>query len=192
MEVVLCQASNIYFYVYREGKALVCGSKERTFTNVLDDVFLFSRNKVEQFLVLNIKSKNVDTRNLEGLIDERCKIHSEATVGTKEFKKQECEFVQAYVPGKDQWPSLGEVVNYNPEMAQWEGDGELVGVRTKFLITLDQEVPETVGYKSAYFSPTFWRSVPSAETLEDYKKNLNALCRVPAGGIGVNANTSNE
>jgi hypothetical protein len=39
-------------------------------------------------------------------------------------------------------------------MAQWIGDGELVGVRTKFILTLSNDVTlSTPGYKSAYFTP---------------------------------------
>jgi hypothetical protein len=87
---------------------------------------------------------------------------------------------------------MGEVVNYNPEMAQWVGDGELVGVRTKFLITLDSIVPQVPGYKSAYFSPKFWRSINSVGSVEEFKKGTSGLCRVPAGGIGLEAYANNE
>jgi hypothetical protein len=177
----------------------------------LDSIFKFSRDNVEQFLVLNLGSSQVDTKELEELIDERCKVHTELTVGTSEFiKKQvrqsivnkwspsphrfiiyQCPFVQTYVPGKDRWPSMGEVVNFDPDMAQWVGDGELVGVRTKFLITLDDNVVQTPGYKS-YFSPTFWRSVHqkdsnTVKSVEAFKERVHDLCKVPAGGIGLEA-----
>jgi hypothetical protein len=46
---------------------------------------------VEQFLVLNIKSNTIDTKQLEQLIDEKCKIHTEATAGTDEFKEKEVQ-----------------------------------------------------------------------------------------------------
>lgn len=72
----------------RQGQAVVCDSK-RTFSDVLESLFQFSRDKVEQFLVLNIKSNTVDTKQLEQLIDEKCKIHTEATAGTDEFKEKE-------------------------------------------------------------------------------------------------------
>jgi hypothetical protein len=55
----------------------------------LDSIFKFSRDNVEQFLVLNLGSSQVDTKELEELIDERCKVHTELTVGTSEFIKKQ-------------------------------------------------------------------------------------------------------
>lgn len=47
---------------------------------------------MEQILVINLKSENVnqavETKDLEELIDERCKIHTELTPGTDEFVKK--------------------------------------------------------------------------------------------------------
>lgn len=64
-----------------------------TFTDVMESILKFSRENVEQFLILNLKSENVkqpvDTKELEELIDERCKIHTELTPGTNEYVKTE-------------------------------------------------------------------------------------------------------
>lgn len=43
-------------------------------------------------------------------------------------------------------------MNYNPEMAQWEGDGELVGVRTKMLFTASESISTVPEYQSSYFT----------------------------------------
>lgn len=88
---------------------------------------------------------------------------------------------------------MGEIVNYDPDMAQWVGDGELVGVRTKILFTLADNVVETAGYKSSYFSTAFWRTIHKDNTIADldsFKKLLGKQCRVPAGGIGLEAYAS--
>lgn len=81
-----------------QGKVVVCSTFDSTpsgltFTDVLESILKFSRDNVEQFLVINVKSENVDqaveTKDLEELIDERCKVHTELTSGTSEFVKTE-------------------------------------------------------------------------------------------------------
>lgn len=80
-----------------QGKVVVCSTFDSTpsslyFTDVLETIFNFSRDTVEQILVINLKSENVnqavETKDLEELIDERCKIHTELTSGTDEFVKK--------------------------------------------------------------------------------------------------------
>lgn len=77
---------------------MICSEFDSTpsslyFTDVLESIFTFSRDNVEQILILNLKSENVDqaveTKDLEDLIDERCKVHTELTPGTSEFVKKE-------------------------------------------------------------------------------------------------------
>jgi hypothetical protein len=96
------------------------------------------------------------------------------------------------VAGKGAWPSMGELINYDPEMSQWVGDGENVGVRTKFLVTVADNIVPTAGYSSAYISPTFWRSLHKSpiQSFDDFKQSLKKECRVPAGGIGLEAYVS--
>jgi hypothetical protein len=81
-----------------EGKVVVCSSYDSatsslSLTDVLESIFQFSRDNVEQFLVVNIKSENVEhpvnTKELESAIEEKCKIHTELTAGTKEYKLTE-------------------------------------------------------------------------------------------------------
>ncbi|KAI9269733.1 hypothetical protein EDC94DRAFT_656767 [Helicostylum pulchrum] len=180
-------------------KVVVCSSYDSTvsgltFADVMESILKFSRENVEQFLVLHLKSENVkqpvDTKELEELIDERCKIHTELTPGTNEYVKTECPFVQVFKQGKSRWPSMGEVVNYDPEMSQWVGDGEVVGVRTKFHISIDDSITKARGYTASYFSPAFWRSAQKGskvESFDELKKIVNKQCRIPAGGIGLEA-----
>lgn len=103
--------------------------------------------------------------------------------------------MEVFVAGKSRWPSLGKVVNYDPEMSQWIGDGEVVGVRTKLHISIADTVVSTPNYKTAYFSPAFWRSIHKdnkVESSDDFKKSVGKLCRVPAGGIGLEAYASDS
>jgi hypothetical protein len=61
-----------------EGKVVVCSSYDSatsslSLTDVLESIFQFSRDNVEQFLVVNIKSENVEhpvnTKELESAIE---------------------------------------------------------------------------------------------------------------------------
>lgn len=81
-----------------QGIITTCSSKDgsalqKTFTDVLNDIFHFSRDSVQQFFIVNIKSENVaqpvETKEVEAVIDELCKFHTEATAGTDEFVKKE-------------------------------------------------------------------------------------------------------
>ncbi|KAI7899220.1 uncharacterized protein BX663DRAFT_555088 [Cokeromyces recurvatus] len=165
-----------------------------TFKDILEKIFLFARENVEQFFILNIRSENVaepiNIKELETTIDKICKFHTEHTVGTDEFVEKECPFIYTHTPGKGHWPSMGELVNFDPDMAQWEGDGELVGVRTKFMITASSDVISTPGYKSAYITSSFWRSLPKEK--ENLKKELQKVCRIPAGGIGLELHSTSS
>ncbi|KAL9539545.1 hypothetical protein MBANPS3_010199 [Mucor bainieri] len=184
-----------------QGTITTCSSKDgsalkKTFTDVLNDIFHFSRESVQQFFIVNIKSENtaqpVETKELEAVIDELCKVHTEATAGTDEFVKKECPFI--YTRGPGPWPSVADVVEYYPDMAQWEGDGEIVGVRTKFMLTMSDQVISTPSYHAAYFSPTFWRSTHKEPVLsvDDLKSNIRKECRIPAGGIALEAYLSTQ
>lgn len=82
---------------------------------------------------------------------------------------------------------MGDLINYHPEMSQWVGDGETVGVRTKFLVTAADSIIPNAGYTSAYISSTFWRSLHKSpiQSVDDFKQALTKECRIPAGGIGL-------
>lgn len=66
------------------------------------------------------------------------------------FFIQKCPFI--YKHEKGPWATMGELVNYDPDMAQWEGDGELVGVRSKFIFTHSDSVLHAPEYTSPYFT----------------------------------------
>lgn len=89
---------------------------------------------------------------------------------------------------------MADVVEYYPDMAQWEGDGEIVGVRTKFMFTKPDQIISTSGYHATYFSPTFWRSTHMEPVLsiDDLKSNIRKECRIPSGGIALEAYLSNQ
>ncbi|KAI8081826.1 uncharacterized protein B0P05DRAFT_538212 [Gilbertella persicaria] len=157
-----------------------------TFQNVLEKAFTFARNEVEQFFIVHVKSNNVNTREIETILDQVCEVHTNQTQGTDEFVKGKCPFVYTYRPEKGPWKSMGEIVNYDPEMAQWEGDGELVGVRTKFMLTVSDDVIQPSDYASSYVTPVFWRSLDNTiDSLDGFKQGLAQLCRVPGYGIGL-------
>ncbi|KAI8967548.1 hypothetical protein BDF20DRAFT_221908 [Mycotypha africana] len=189
-----------------QGQIVVCSRydgapSDLAFTDIIEELFQFARNTVEQILILNVDAENVnepvDTRLLETIIDEKCKIHTEATEGTDEFVSKECPFIYTHMPGKCQWPSMGELVNYNPEMAQWEGDGEVVGVRSKFIITKSNQIHPTPKYYPTYFTPKFWRSVPKENLIPEdglvtvdriknvVNKECKSLIRAAGGGDGI-------
>ncbi|KAI8378758.1 hypothetical protein EDC96DRAFT_493081 [Choanephora cucurbitarum] len=173
----------------QEGQLVVCSDStpsKNTFSNVLEQAFTFARNEVEQFFVLHIKSKDssADVKEIETVIDQICEIHTNKTQGADEFAAGKCSFIYTYNPEKAPWKSMGEIVNYDPEMAQWEGDGELVGVRTKFMLTLADNVKSTDNYTPSYVTPVFWRSVTNeAGSHEELKQTLHQTCRVPGQGI---------
>lgn len=54
------------------------------------------------------------------------------------------------------WPSLGELVNYDPQMAQWEGDGELVGVRSKVILTYNGNMLPR--HRTSYLSKVYLKN----------------------------------
>ncbi|KAG1465453.1 hypothetical protein G6F56_004885 [Rhizopus delemar] len=161
-----------------EKKNLVVCSSDKTFEDVLNEAFIFARETPEQFFIVNLGSE--DIKQVEKVMDKVCKAHTELTAGTDEYVELKCPFI--YKHEKGPWPSIGELVNYNPEQAQWEGDGELVGVRTKMLFTTSSKD----GYISPYFTPTFWREFQGSG-LSELKQELKKGCRVPAGGIKLNA-----
>ncbi|CAO3697922.1 unnamed protein product [Rhizopus stolonifer] len=166
-----------------EKKDLVICSSDKTFEDVLNEAFIFARETPEQFFIVNLGSK--DIKQVEKVMDKVCKVHTELTAGTDEYVELKCPFI--YKHEKGPWPSIGELVNYNPEQAQWEGDGELVGVRTKMLFTTSSKD----GYTSPYFTPTFWREFQGSG-LNELKQELKKGCRVPAGGIKLNAYSSED
>jgi hypothetical protein len=66
---------------------------------------------------------------------------------------------------------MGELVGFDPDMPQWEGDGELVGVRSKMIVTHSQDFVRPYGYKSNYMSQVNERDT-------SYYHNLEAIALI--------------
>ncbi|KAI8890534.1 hypothetical protein K501DRAFT_281821 [Backusella circina FSU 941] len=181
LDVSLCQEGN--------NDISLC-SHSLSLSSALHQVFDFARDSVEQLIVLNVNSiaESVLAQDIEKVIDTVCKIHAEKTPGTAEYEDGECPFIYKYKFGA--FPSIGSVVNYDPEMAQWIGDGELVGVRTKVVLTLSNDVTlSTPGYNSAYFTNT---STTMAKDTKTIMSSVHDLCKIAGGGIGIEAYIKNN
>jgi hypothetical protein len=61
---------------------------------------------------------------------------------------------------------MGELVGFDPDMPQWEGDGQLVGVRSQLIVTHTQEFVRPYGYKSNYMSQVNKRHVDGRDHSE--------------------------
>lgn len=81
-----------------QGQLAVCPSYDATpssstFSEVLNKVFEFARNSVQQIIVLRLKSENVgeaaDIQSIESVIDKLCRIHSDLTLGTDEYEDKQ-------------------------------------------------------------------------------------------------------
>ncbi|KAI9273676.1 hypothetical protein BY458DRAFT_533162 [Sporodiniella umbellata] len=162
---------------------LVICSTGKTFESALNEAFLFAREVPEQFFIVHVNTQ-IENQKIETNMDTLCKKHTELTPGTDEYTQFKCPFFYKHEGGP--WPSIGELVNYNPEQAQWEGDGELVGVRTRMLFTMD-----TPSSLSSFFTKPFWRNIKGLDSSE-LKQELKKNCRVPAGGVKLNAFTNKK
>ncbi|KAL0093095.1 hypothetical protein F4703DRAFT_1789539 [Phycomyces blakesleeanus] len=182
------------------GKTFLCSAIDQEtdlhnrepFRDFTDQLFEFIQTRPKQIIVTHISSnaspeKQVSIKDIESAIDEVCKVHTERTEGTDLFKEGECPFIYAQKDAKRIWPTLGELVNYDPEMAQWEGDGVDVGVKGMLIFTHSEELIEPQGYTSSYFSEVFWKSsyVPGQEP-QDIKDRLHYMCK-KTGGISLKA-----
>jgi hypothetical protein len=49
-------------------------------------------------------------------------------------------------------PTMGELVGYDADIPQWEGDGEVVGVRSRMIITHSQDFMRPYGYRATYMT----------------------------------------
>ncbi|CEG66824.1 hypothetical protein RMATCC62417_03340 [Rhizopus microsporus] len=174
-----------------EKRMMICSDHDSaisntSFRNVLDDIFQFARDNVEQIFIVHLQSRGVhqplDVKDVDKLLDETCKVHTELTDGTDEYVAFECPFIYKHETGP--WATMGELVNYNPDMAQWEGDGELVGVRSRIIFTHSDNVLHAPEYTSPYFTSPFWRTL-KADDISKLKDNLKKECRIPAGGIKI-------
>ncbi|KAI9028173.1 hypothetical protein CLU79DRAFT_554774 [Phycomyces nitens] len=190
LEVSLCKGAN--------GKAFLCSGADKEadlqnrepFRDFTDGLFDFIQTRPKQVIVIHISSafeNQVSVKDIEGAIDEVCKVHAERTEGTDLFKEGECPFIYVQKDAKRIWPTMGELVNYDPEMAQWEGDGVDVGVKGMLIFTNSDNVITPEGYTSSYFSEVFWKSshVPGQDP-QEIQDRLHYMCK-KTGGISLKA-----
>ncbi|KAI8148595.1 hypothetical protein BJV82DRAFT_269962 [Fennellomyces sp. T-0311] len=145
-----------------------------------DEILEYARVQVEQVILVHVNlADDITFTAFDEAWDQVCKVHSDRTEGTNVYEAGECPFVFKKEGGP--WSSLGELVNYDPEMAQWEGDGEVVGVRSKIILTTSRKSI----HNSAYFSEKFWRSSP-VQNAPDIDQQLHHLCKT-SGGVGLEA-----
>ncbi|ORY95430.1 PLC-like phosphodiesterase [Syncephalastrum racemosum] len=169
-----------------QGEIKVCSTTDKpglTLHEVLDEVFDYARTQPQQVIMVHIASDgHQPLDSLDDIVDQVCKVHSERTEGTDVYARRECPYV--YVPRSKPWETLGSLVNYDPDMVQWEGDGEEVGVRSKVILTHDDP------RRSAYFIKKFWRSSPQQDA-PDLNEQMQAICSTP-GAVGLEAYTDNS
>ncbi|CAO3685034.1 unnamed protein product [Umbelopsis vinacea] len=128
-----------------------------TFKNYLREAFRFMSEHAHQGLVLHLDDNPMDTvdiRQIERVIDDVC---VEFANNTADVTSQ-CPWIHTKKEVSAQLPTVGELVDYDPDMSQWEGDGEDVGVRSRMIVTHSQEFARPYGYKSHYMSQPFWQS----------------------------------
>ncbi|KAI9263393.1 hypothetical protein BDA99DRAFT_510109 [Phascolomyces articulosus] len=155
---------------------VACSDSALSLQDISDEIFNYAREQEEQIIVLNINlSEDLSLSQFEETWDQVCKLHTERLEGVDDFVKGQCPFIYK----KDgAWETLGELVNVDPEMPQWEGDGELVGVRSRIILTTPRKLSNT-----AYFSPKFWRPSPKQDA-SDLNDQIYKLCKTP-GAIGI-------
>lgn len=77
-----------------EKRMMICSDhgsaiSNTSFRNVLDDIFQFARDNVEQIFIVHLQSRGVhqplDVKDVDKLLDETCKVHTELTDGTDEY-----------------------------------------------------------------------------------------------------------
>ncbi|KAI8391710.1 uncharacterized protein BYT42DRAFT_557777 [Radiomyces spectabilis] len=162
------------------------------FQDFIDEVLDFIRMYPQQIIMVHVSASKkpkqpVTAEALEGAIDEVCKVHTDRTLGTDEFKRHECPFIYTHPFAARPWPTMGELINYDPDMPQWEGDGQHVGVQSQLVLTYDDRLASSLGQKSHYFSQPFWESgFKVDQQLKDVDDNVRELCK-KSGALQLNA-----
>lgn len=147
-------------------------------------------------VVLNINSIVEDTndvstfKDLETIIDKVCKQHTDMTLGTDEYEQYECPFIYVQPEYTMNWPTLGELVNYDPEAAMWEGDGDHVGVQSRLILTHGESIRRTGGDMSHYFSKV--RERESEENIEGVFLCTNLACLVGRCSVAIVTKTGKD
>ncbi|KAJ2963261.1 hypothetical protein NQZ79_g1697 [Umbelopsis isabellina] len=180
---------NLYGFLSRsDEQPYICRSEENAtayitpFKNYLEESFQFMIDHPKQAIILHLEDNPMDTvdiQQIEKVIDEVCVELANRTLGVKHFHSGECPWIYT-IDAAEPLPTVGEVIGYDPDMAQWEGDGEDVGVQSKMIITHSQDFIKPYGYKATYMSQPFWTS--TYEPIQDFsqlKSRLRKLCKKP-------------
>ncbi|KAG2171618.1 hypothetical protein INT43_008344 [Umbelopsis isabellina] len=166
----------------------ICRSEENAtayitpFKSYLEESFQFMVDHPKQAIILHLEDNPMDTvdiQQIEQVIDEVCVELANRTLGVKHFHSGECPWIYT-IDAAEPLPTIGEVIGYDPDMAQWEGDGEDVGVQSKMIITHSQDFIKPYGYKATYMSQPFWTS--TYEPIQEFsqlKSRLRKLCKKP-------------
>ncbi|KAI9499718.1 hypothetical protein BDB00DRAFT_795269 [Zychaea mexicana] len=170
LDLNLCSSS--------ENAIVACSDSSMTLQDIADEILDYARVQEEQVITVNANMPDdVSLSAFEKTWDQACKVHTERVEGIDPFEDGQCPFIYR----RDiAWKSLGSLVNYDPEAPQWEGDGELVGIRSKIVLTTNRSGGPR---NSVYFSEQFWRSTPKQNT-PNLNEQLNTLCKTP-GAVGI-------
>ncbi|KAG2175978.1 hypothetical protein INT44_000456 [Umbelopsis vinacea] len=151
-----------------------------TLNSFLRESLQFLKDQPHQAIVLHLEENpmnSVDIRRVEKVIDDVCADISNSTAGVFPFEAGHCPWIYTNKEISTPLPTMGELVAFDPEMAQWEGDGELVGVRSQLIVTHSQEFVRPYGYKSNYMSQPFWQTTHGvAKDISQVKAQLKKLC----------------
>ncbi|KAH8549323.1 hypothetical protein BGW37DRAFT_541765 [Umbelopsis sp. PMI_123] len=143
-----------------------------TLENYLRESFQFLIDQPHQAIILHLEENpmnSVDIRQVERVIDDVCVEFANKTAGIYWFDAGNCPWIYTKKDISTPLPTMGELVGYDVDMPQWEGDGELVGVRSHLIVTQSEDFVRPYGYKSNYMSQPFWQST------HDYSKDGNQV-----------------
>ncbi|KAI8069522.1 hypothetical protein BC940DRAFT_297945 [Gongronella butleri] len=155
-----------------EQQLVLCDNKNASFLDVMHEILVFVRDSSYQIVTADLTTGDgVTFASLEAVIDEACEYHADLTLGTKVYEQHACPFIYTQGPFDVEWPSFGELVNYDPFMAAWEGDGEIVGVQSQLILT--HKLGPYGDDKPHYFSKRFSR------TEEATGQSLHQMCKTP-------------
>ncbi|ORZ13639.1 hypothetical protein BCR42DRAFT_418766 [Absidia repens] len=175
----------------RNGEPVLCatsGTNTGTvgFSGYLDEILDYVRQVFHQVVVLNINSVVKDNavgdvvtfKQLESVIDQLCESQADRTLGTDEYEQYKCPFIYVQPEYTMSFPTLGELVNYDPEAASWEGDGDHVGVQSRLILTHGESIRRNSGDMSHYFSKVYARhSNLDGHELSNLVSKTHSMCK---------------
>jgi len=150
-----------------------------TFEKYVREAFQFMSEHHHQGLILHLNDNpmdSVDIRHVERVLGDVCVEFANKTLGVKHFQTGECPWIFTKKEVAAPLPTVGELVDHDPQMSQWEGDGEHVGVQSRMIVTHSQDFTRPYGYKSQYMSQPFWQSTyESSQAASQLKARLKKM-----------------